>query len=72
MTGPQTAPSDESPFASRREVARYLNVSDNTLAVWAHRGTGPPCIRMNGSPRYRWDELHAWIADRDRVGGDAA
>ena len=45
------------------EAAALLGYTPRTLAVWRHRGEGPPHVRINGrTVRYRRSDLEAWIA----------
>ena len=43
------------------ELAAELKVSRRTLARWRTEGTGPPFVRVQRSPRYRWGDVQAWL-----------
>jgi excisionase family DNA binding protein len=58
-------------MASRPQVAELLAVPPGTLAQWAHRGVGPPYVRIGRHTRYRWEDVEAWLAQQ-KHGGEAA
>jgi predicted DNA-binding transcriptional regulator AlpA len=54
-------------YATPREVAECLKVSEETLATWRRENKGPPWYQLNGpggSVRYLPGEVHAWVANR--------
>lgn len=55
-------------LGSRKEVAEYLGKTPQTLAIWAMRGEGPKYFKVNGTCRYRWTDVDAWI-DAQETGG---
>ncbi len=46
---------------TRREAANYLGLKENTLAVWATKGTGPVLVKIGSSVRYRRSDLEQYI-----------
>lgn len=49
------------------EAARYLRLTERTLAAWRARGEGPSFTRLHLSGRgvrYRRADLDRWIAER--------
>lgn len=59
-------------YASRREVAEYLDLPLATLDAWAYRGRGPAFVKIGRHARYRWSDIDTWIGAQKRGGGDAA
>ena len=57
----------KAPLATPEEVAEYLQVKQGTLRVWAHRRKGPPYLVVEGSRRYDWADVHAWLNQRKVV-----
>lgn len=51
-------------LATTIEVAEYLKVKPGTLDVWAHRGMGPPFIRVESARRYDWQDVRDWLEAR--------
>lgn len=51
-------------------VAEYLQVTEETLAVWRHRRQGPPHVKVGRCVRYRREALEAYLRENER-GGDA-
>lgn len=51
----------EDDLMSRPEAGKILGVKDNTLAVWAMKGTGPAPIKIGSCVRYRRSELERFI-----------
>lgn len=50
-------------YLSRREVARYLGVSERSISEWTTRPAGEnplPERRAGGEPRYKREEVDAW------------
>ena len=55
----------ERKLLSRSEVAAYLGLKPQTLAVWATTGRyGLPMVKVGRSVRYRVADLEAWLAER--------
>jgi len=55
---------------SRREAADYLNVSPQTLAVWAcTKRYDLPMIKIGRHVKYRQSDLDAFI-ERNTIGGE--
>ncbi len=56
-------------YLNRREVSKYLGVSERAVAEWAARPPAqnpfPEC-RAGGEPRYKRDEVDAWAAAEAR------
>lgn len=51
-------------YLSRKEAAKYLSVSERAVAEWAARPAGDnpfPERRAGGEPRYKRDEVDAWV-----------
>lgn len=48
------------PLALPPEVAARLRVTEQTLANWRWRRTGPPWTKVGGRVRYDWDGVTAW------------
>ena len=52
-------------LATSEEVARYLNISPQTLANWAYQGKGPAFAKFDGGRRrYDWNDVRAWVQAR--------
>ncbi|WP_395705054.1 helix-turn-helix transcriptional regulator [Rhodococcus ruber] len=61
-----------SPLAGPDELAEYLNVPKQTLAVWRMQGKGPKFLKLeNGRVRYRWTAVAAWLDTQETTGGAA-
>lgn len=58
-------------FASRRDVAEYLDVPESTLVRWAYKRIGPPYRIIGRHARYDWADVDRWI-DAQQAGGGAA
>jgi excisionase family DNA binding protein len=57
---------------TRLEAAGYLQVGVDYLAQLAHRGQGPPMVKLGRNlVRYRRGDLDAWV-EGHIVGGSAA
>lgn len=57
---------------SCEDAARLIGVSKKTLQNWRTQGLGPAYLRtgqVHSRVIYRFDDLEAWLASRDRVGG---
>lgn len=66
------ASNDEFPaeLLTRKEAAKYLGLSPQTLANWAHtKSQTLPFIKPGRSVRYRKSDLEAWL-DRRTVRPD--
>lgn len=63
---------DSQPLATREEVAAYLGVPPQTLAVWAHRDRGPQYVRIGRHARYDWADVEQWLREQPVRGGGAA
>jgi len=49
----------------RQHVPRYIPVSKQTLARWAHEGRGPRFVKLGRKlVAYRASDLHDWLADQ--------
>lgn len=48
----------------RDEVAALLGVEPRTLDNWAHRGEGPPFVKIGGLRRYDPVDLRAWVNEK--------
>lgn len=46
---------------TRRDAARWLGMSEKTLAIWACQGRGPNFIKVGGRVFYFVDELKAFV-----------
>lgn len=46
------------------EVAEKLRTTVGNLARKRSMHTGPPYIKVDGSVRYRWSDLSAWLDER--------
>lgn len=62
---------DMRPLASREEVAAYLGVPPQTLAIWAHRSKGPKYIRIGRHAKYDWGDVECWLREQPVHGGGA-
>jgi DNA-binding transcriptional MerR regulator len=51
-------------LATPEEVAAYLGVKPQTLAVWVTRKVGPPFIKIEGRRRYRWSDIREYVDAR--------
>jgi excisionase family DNA binding protein len=48
---------------SRAEAARYLDVSVSTLERWAAKGIGPKITTIGRRPKYRVEDLDAYLRE---------
>lgn len=55
-------------LASRKEVAEYVGVPTQTVAVWAMKGAGPRYRLIGRYARYDWADVDAWL-DAQATGG---
>jgi excisionase family DNA binding protein len=60
------------PLATSEEVAEYMQVSVRTIEDWAYRGRGPRFTMAGDQRRYRWEDVDAYLAERDRGGRENA
>lgn len=50
---------------SPKELAEYLGISINSLAVWRTNKTYPiPYIKVGGKIRYDLDDINQWLNNR--------
>ena len=53
-----------------QEVAKLLDVSDNTIYYWRYQRTGPKGHKVGKRVRYRLSDVHTWMDERgDLVSG---
>jgi excisionase family DNA binding protein len=64
----------DEPLLTEQELAEYCRVSLRTVQRWRNEGTGPPALWAGDRPRYRRDEVDAWLRrraeERERGPGD--
>lgn len=66
-------PADDNALIRRADLPRYLGVSHQTLARWAHEGHGPDYIKMSGKlVAYRVGDLRSWLDANRRSKANAA
>lgn len=66
-------PADDDALIRRADLPRYLGVSHQTLARWAHEGHGPDYIKMGGKlVAYRVGDLRSWLDANRRSKANAA
>lgn len=53
-------------WLARAEVAAEIGMSVDTLARWATRRIGPPCVRLGCKVLYRADAFRDWLVSRER------
>lgn len=51
-------------LATSKEVATYLKVHPQTMDRWASQGKGPRYFKIEGTRRYRWSDVNAWLEAR--------
>ena len=56
----------EERLMSEEELAHYLSVSLATVRRWRYEGTGPPVLWAGNRPRYRREDVDAWLERRAR------
>ena len=57
---------------TRAQAAKYLGVTEVTMAQMAHRGTGPQYAKLSGRlVRYRLEDLDAWVESALRTKASA-
>lgn len=47
-----------------RDVAEWLATSPATLCRWRQSGKGPRWVALGASPRYRREDIEAWIDEQ--------
>ena len=55
------------PLLTRTDVAQWLGVPAQTLAVWANRGSGPEYHRVCRHVRYRRSTVEAWLQQHSKT-----
>jgi predicted DNA-binding transcriptional regulator AlpA len=65
-TGESRHGSTEPRLLCDKEVAKFLGVSEVTLADWRRLKKGPPFVRLEGRMvRYRASDIEAWLAAQE-------
>lgn len=54
----------EAPLLTEQELADYCRVSLRTVQRWRNEGTGPPVLWAGDRPRYRLEDVDAWLRRR--------
>lgn len=49
------------PLLTTEEVAEWLQVPAETVAIWRKRNRGPKSIRVGKYRRYRREDVEAWL-----------
>lgn len=52
------------PLMTIAELADHLGFSTRTIYNWRSARMGPPSFDLYGSPRYRVEEVDAWLEDQ--------
>ena len=52
-------------WISRRELARELGLTEDTLRRWESRRTGPACVRAGRRVYYRRAAVQDWLAAQE-------
>jgi excisionase family DNA binding protein len=60
--GASTALPSTARFMTASEVAHLLNTSKGTVYLWVNHKK-IPYVKINGSVRFREDEIHRWLSD---------
>jgi hypothetical protein len=60
------------PLGDPAEVAEYLGKSEKTLANWRSLGLGPRYYKPEGTIRYDWADVRAWLATQAVAPGRTA
>ncbi|WP_457650858.1 helix-turn-helix transcriptional regulator [Profundibacter sp.] len=55
-----------SEWIERKELARELNVTPDTLARWAGNRIGPPWVKIGRRVLYRRSAVAEWLANIER------
>jgi excisionase family DNA binding protein len=66
------ATSNESNLLTKKEAARFLNVSIKTLDRWIYERRGPRYYKIGALVRYRDEDLIAFLEACPTGGGSAA
>jgi excisionase family DNA binding protein len=56
---------------NKRQVARYLAVSWQTLDRWIKNGGGPKSIKLGSLVRFRESDVHEFVERSSRTGAAA-
>lgn len=60
------------PLLTEADAAEFLAAKPGTLRAWRAKRIGPPFFQLSGrSPRYRREDLVAWVATCARTTGGA-
>ncbi len=51
----------ESGLLNEREASRFLAVKPTTLQQWRHRAKGPAYVKLEGSIRYKMEDLLRYL-----------
>ena len=54
----------DDPLLTEQELADYCRVSLRTVQRWRAEGTGPPVLWAGDRPRYRREDVDAWLRSR--------
>ncbi|MDA2916631.1 helix-turn-helix domain-containing protein [Nitrospinae bacterium AH_259_B05_G02_I21] len=46
------------------DLSKLIGISEGRLRAWRSLGLGPPWCRLNGSVRYRLEDVSSWIEAR--------
>lgn len=61
--------SNEKEWLRPKTISEKLDVSEQVLAVWRHRKTGPPFVKCSGRVvRYSASGFRQWIASLEEAG----
>lgn len=59
-------PTTSTRLARPTEVAEHLGLSVGALATMRYRGQGPAWVPLSKRAiRYRWEDVEAWVAERE-------
>ncbi len=62
MKTPNNRDDVQSPIASTGQAARFLNLKEQTLRMWACKQSGPvQPVRIGGRLGWRWADLHKLV-----------
>lgn len=53
----------DDPLYTRREAAKYVNITRDTMARWASKGIGPAYITRGSKSYYRKSDLDAFLKE---------
>lgn len=64
--------SSRRPLAKPEEVSEYIGVPVPTLYQWRHRKVelGPLAIPVGRHLRWKWDDVDAWLAKKQKQAGE--